>query len=77
MLLLRNKDNSRTIRSRLSQPASAGEGGYMSELQARGDWGHNSPGDHHGGAESLLETPNVCWSRRKFLTISQLLPLIQ
>jgi len=28
------KTNSRTICSRLSQPASAGKGGYMSELQA-------------------------------------------
>jgi len=37
MLLLRSKDqktNSRTIRSRLSQPTSASKEGSMSELQA-------------------------------------------
>jgi len=34
MLLLRNKDQQQNIRSQLSQPASAGKGGDMSELQA-------------------------------------------
>jgi len=32
-VLLRNKTNSRTIRSQVSQPASAGKGADMSELQ--------------------------------------------
>ena len=61
------KTNSRTIRSRLSQPTSAGEGGYMSELQARADGGHNSPGAGSlwgrritaGDAKCLLGPPKI------------------
>jgi len=34
MLLLRNNTNSRTIRSHVSNPASAGKGADMSEMQA-------------------------------------------
>ena len=53
------KTNSRTIRSRLSQSTSAGEGGYLSELQAMGDGGAQFP-----GRRIIMGAPNHCWGRQ-------------